>query len=67
MLIDNEEIPLSVSMAVARWIKKKKRKHKKKHIAYRVLFFPIVFKTKNQKGILTGNAAANESTLCQNV
>ena len=72
MLIDNEEIPVSVSMAVARWIKKKKQK--KKHIAYRVefnirvsFFFPIVFKTKNQKGILTGNAAANESTLCQNV
>ena len=55
MLIDNEEIPVSVSMAVARWIKKKNIK--KKHIAYRVefnirvsfFFFLIVFKTKNQK------------------
>lgn len=71
MLIDNEEIPVSVSMAVARWIKKKNIKKtyclqgRIQHQGF--LFFSIVFKTKNQKGILTGNAAANESTLCQNV
>ena len=54
---------------------KKKKKNIKKNILLTgsnstsgfPFFFSIVFKTKNQKGILTGNAAANESTLCQNV
>ena len=71
MLIDNEEIPVSVSMAVARWIKKKKKtfclQGRIQHQGFLFFFFSIVFKTKNQKRILTGNAATNESTLCQNV
>ena len=60
MLIKNEAIHVSVSMAVAGGLKK--------HIANGVEFnmrvspFSIVFKTKNQRWILTGDATANEST-----
>ena len=59
MLIDNEEIPVSVSMAVARWIKKKKKKKKPKKKTYCLqgriqhqgflFFFPLFSRLKTKK------------------